>query len=80
MTYLINYIIISELLMFLFLIINKEEVKKSYLSFEDRRGDKPTSLWYTVYILSHVLKAPLYCPYISLLILLNGGTLITDDK
>lgn len=80
MTYIINYLIISELLMFLFLIINKGEVRKSYLSFESRRGDEPTSLWYTVYILSHVLKAPLYCPYISLLILLNGGVLITDDK
>jgi hypothetical protein len=66
--------------MFLFLIINKDEVRKSYLSFEGRRGDKPTSLWYTVYVLSHVLKAPLYCPYISLLILLNGGILITDNK
>ena len=80
MTYLINYLIISELLMFLFLIINRGEVRKSYLSFEDRRGDEPTSLWYTVYILSHVLKAPFYCPYISLLILLNGGVLITDNK
>ena len=80
MTYLINYLIISELLMFLFLLINKGEVRKSYLSFEGRRGDEPTSLWYTVYILSHVLKAPFYCPYISLLILLNGGVLITDDK
>jgi len=80
MTYLINYLIISELLMFLFLIINKEEVRKSYLSFECRRGDEPTQKWYTIYILSHVLKAPLYCPYISLLILLNGGILITDDK
>ena len=66
--------------MFLFLIINRGEVRKSYLSFEDRRGDEPTSLWYTVYIISHVLKAPFYCPYISLLILLNGGVLITDDK
>jgi len=28
MTYLINYLILSELLMFLFLLINKEEVKK----------------------------------------------------
>ena len=80
MTYLINYLILSELLMFLFLIINKDEVRKSYLSFEGRRGDKPTSLWYTVYVLSNVLKAPLYCPYISLLILLNGGILITDNK
>ena len=32
MTYLINYLILSELLMFLFLLINKEEVRKSYLS------------------------------------------------
>ena len=80
MTYLINYLIISELLMFLFLIINKDEVKKSYLSFEGRRGNEPTQLWYTVYVLSHVLKAPFYCPYISLLILLNGGVLITDDE
>jgi len=80
MTYLINYLILSELLMLIFLLINREEVKKSYLSFEGRRGDEPTSLWYTVYILSHILKAPFYCPYISLLILLNGGVLITDDK
>ena len=80
MTYLIKYLILSELLMFLFILINNGEVKKSYLSFESRRGDKPTSLWYTVYLLSYVLKAPFYCPYISLLILLNGGVLITDDK
>jgi hypothetical protein len=80
MTYLINYLILSEILMLIFLLINKSEVKKSYLSFEGRRGDEPTSLWYTIYLLSYVLKAPFYCPYISLLILLNGGVLITDDK
>lgn len=77
---LITYLICSEILMMFFLFINTEEIKKSYLSFEERRNGLPSEGWYTFYIITHILKAPLLAPYIGLLILLNGGKLIPDDN
>jgi hypothetical protein len=66
--------------MMFFLFINTEEIKKSYLSFEERRSGVPSDGWYTFYIITHILKAPLLAPYIALLMLLNGGKLIPDDN
>lgn len=79
MTYLVNYLILSELLMIIYIYINSGEIRKSYIKFESKRGGKPTSNWYMVYVLSHILKAPLLCPHLVLLFLLNGGMLITED-
>ena len=73
---LLTYLIISQILMFAFLLINEKDVRQSYLSFEGRRGDNPTSKWYGVYILTHILKAPFLAPMILILILLNGGKLV----
>ena len=75
-----TYLICSEILMMFFLMINSEEIKKSYLSFEDRRGGVPSEGWYTFYVLTHILKAPLLAPYIGILMLLNGGKLIPDEN
>jgi len=72
------YLICSEVLMMFFLMINSEEIRKSYISFEGRRGGVPSSGWYTFYVLTHILKAPLLAPYISILMLLNGGKLLSD--
>ena len=72
----ITYIIISLVLMGGFLIINEKEIRKSYIKFEEKRDDVPTSRWYTFYILTHTLKAPFLAPMIFILILLNGGKLI----
>jgi len=74
------YLICSEILMMFFLMINSNEIKKSYVSFEGRRGGIPSDGWYTIYILIHLLKAPFLSPYIGTLILLNGGRLISDDE
>ena len=73
---LLTYLIISQILMFAFLLINEKDVRQSYLSFEGRRGDSPTSKWYGFYILTHILKAPFLAPMILILILLNGGKLV----
>ena len=73
---LITYLIVSQILMFVFLVINEKDIREGYLSFEDRRGDNPTSKWYGVYIFTHVLKAPFLAPMILMLILLNGGKLV----
>ena len=75
-----TYLICSEILMMFFLMINSEEIKKSYLSFEERRDGVPSGGWYTFYILTHILKAPLLAPYIGILMLLNGGKLIPDEN
>jgi len=75
-----TYLICSEILMMFFLMINSNEIKKSYVSFEGRRGSIPSGGWYTVYILIHLLKAPLLSPYIGTLMLLNGGKLVPEDE
>ena len=75
-----TYLICSEILMMFFLMINSEEIKKSYISFEDKRNEVPSGNWYTFYILTHILKAPLLAPYIVILILLNGGKLLPDEN
>ena len=74
-----TYLICSEILMMFFLMINSEEIRKSYISFEDKRNGVPSGSWYTIYILTHVLKAPFLAPYIAILILLNGGKLLPED-
>ena len=74
--YILSYLIVSQLLMFVFLIINEDSIRNGYLSFEGGRGDNPTSKWYIVYIISHIIKAPLLAPMIIVLILLNGGKLV----
>jgi hypothetical protein len=73
---LITYLIVSQILMFAFLLINEKDIREGYLSFEDRRGDIPTSKWYGFYIFTHILKAPFLAPMILVLILLNGGKLV----
>jgi len=74
--YILSYLIVSQLLMFVFLIINEDSIRNSYLSFESRRTDSPTTKWYILYIISHIIKAPLLAPMIIVLILLNGGKLV----
>jgi uncharacterized membrane protein YozB (DUF420 family) len=74
--YIIPYLLISQILMFVFLLINEKDIYSSYLSFESRRGDEPTNKWYVFYIISHILKAPILAPMILILILLNGGKLV----
>ena len=74
--YIISYLIVSQILMFVFLLINEKDIYSSYLSFESRRGDEPTNKWYVFYIISHILKAPILAPMILILILLNGGKLV----
>ncbi len=75
-----TYLIISEILMMFFLFINTEEIKKSYLSFEEKRNGVPSDGWFTFYIVTHILKAPLLAPYIGVLMLLNGGKLLPEDN
>ena len=74
--YIIPYLIASQILMFVFLLINEKDIYSGYLSFESRRGDEPNNTWYTFYIITHIIKAPLLAPMIFILILLNGGKLI----
>ena len=73
---LLTYLIISQILMFAFLLINEKSVRESYLSFEEKREGTPTSNWYGVYVFTHILKAPFLAPMILILILLNGGKLV----
>jgi len=74
--YILSYLIVSQILMFVFLIINEDGIRNSYLSFESRRGDSPSTKWYIFYVISHIIKAPLLAPMILILILLNGGKLV----
>ena len=74
--YIIPYLIVSQILMFVFLLINEKDIHGSYLSFESKRGDNPSNKWYVFYIITHVLKAPILAPMILILILLNGGKLV----
>ena len=74
--YIIPYLIVSQILMFVFLLINEKDIHNSYLSFELKRGDSPSNKWYVFYIITHVLKAPILAPMILVLILLNGGKLV----
>ena len=73
---LVPYLIISQILMFVFLTINEKSIHEGYLSFENRRGDTPTTKWYIFYIITHILKAPLLSPLILILLLMNGGKLV----
>ena len=66
--------------MMFFLIINNNELRDSYLSFENKRNDTPSSGWYTFYIITQLFKAPFLAPSIALLILLNGGKIISDKN
>jgi len=75
---LLTYLIISQILMFAFLLINEKDIREGYLSFEEKRKGTPTSNWYGFYIFTHILKAPFLAPMILILILLNGGKLIPD--
>jgi len=74
--YIIPYLIISQILMFVFLLINEKDIRNGYLSFESKRGDSPSNKWYVFYIITHVLKAPILAPMILVLLLLNGGKLV----
>ena len=74
--YIILYLAISQILMFVFLIINEDTIREGYLSFESRRNDSPSTKWFILYVISHILKAPLLAPMILILILFNGGKLV----
>jgi hypothetical protein len=74
--YILSYLIVSQLLMFVFLIINEDSIRNSYLSFESKRNDSPTTKWYILYVMSHIIKAPLLAPMILILIMFNGGKLV----
>jgi len=62
--------------MFIFLTLNEDSVRDSYLKFERRRGDSPSSKWYILYVITHILKAPFLAPMIFILLILNGGKLV----
>jgi len=74
--YIIPYLVVSQILMFVFLLINEKDIYSGYMSFESKRGDRPNSKWYTIYIITHIIKAPILAPIILILILLNGGKLV----
>jgi len=74
--YIIPYLIVSQILMFIFLTLNEKSIREGYLSFESKRGGSPMSKWYGVYIFTHILKAPFLAPMILILILLNCGKLL----
>ena len=74
--YILSYLIVSQILMFVFLIINEDGIRNSYLSFESKRNDSPTTKWYILYVMSHIIKAPLLAPMILILIMFNGGKLV----
>lgn len=76
--YIIPYLCVSQILMFVFLLINEKDIHNGYLSFESKRGDNPSTKWYVFYIITHMLKAPILAPMIFVLIFLNGGKLISD--
>lgn len=76
LTYIITYLIISQILMIIFLQVNKKEITQQYLESEKKRGTDPTQLWLNIYIFVHLIKAPVLAPMIFLLILGNGGKLI----
>ena len=67
MEYLIGYLILSLIVMVLFVEVNKKQILKNYLNFENRYDRQPTNGWYNFYIFTHFLKAPLLCPMIVLL-------------
>ena len=74
--YIIPYLVISQILMFVFLLINEKDIRSGYLSFESRRGETPTGKWYVFYIITHIIKAPILAPMILILIFLNFGKLL----
>ena len=76
LTYLLTYLIISQILMIIFLQVNKEEITQQYLDSEKKRDTEPTQWWLNIYIVAHLIKAPVLAPMIFLLILGNGGKLI----
>ena len=76
LTYLLTYLIISQILMIIFLQVNKEEITQQYLDSEKKRATEPTQWWLNIYIVAHLIKAPVLAPMIFLLILGNGGKLI----
>jgi hypothetical protein len=76
LTYLISYLILSQILMLIFLQVNKEEITEQYLESEKKRATEPTQWWLNIYIFVHLIKAPVLAPMIFLLILGNGGKLI----
>ena len=76
LTYLITYLIISQILMLIFLQVNKEEITQQYLESEKKRDTEPTQWWLNIYIFAHLIKAPVLAPMIFILILGNGGKLI----
>ena len=53
---LLTYLIVSQILMFAFLLINEKDIREGYLSFENKRGDNPTSKWYGFYIFTLIPK------------------------
>ena len=76
LTYLISYLILSQILMLIFLQVNKEEITQQYLESEKKRETEPTQWWLNIYIFAHLIKAPVLAPMIFILILGNGGKLI----
>jgi hypothetical protein len=76
LTYLISYLILSQILMLIFLQVNKEEITEQYLESEKKRATEPTQWWLNIYIFVHLIKAPVLAPMIFILILGNGGKLI----
>ena len=76
MEYIIGYLILSVIVMVFFVEVNKKQLEKNYLEFENRYNRKPSNGWYNFYVFTHILKSPILCPMIILLILGNGGKLI----
>tara|TARA_R110001606_G_scaffold274126_2_gene422665 strand:- start:35 stop:268 length:234 start_codon:yes stop_codon:yes gene_type:complete len=76
MEYIIGYLIVSIIVTMIFVEINKKQIVSNYLKFEKNRNNDPSNGWYNFYVFTHILKSPILCPMIVLLILGNGGKLI----
>jgi len=74
--YILIYLVLSQIVMFVFLLINEKDIHNGYVKFESKRGNEPNGGWFTFYIITHIFKAPFLAPMILVLILLNGGKLV----
>ena len=76
MEYIIGYLIVSLIVSIFFVEVNKKQLLKNYLNFEKRINRTPSNGWYNFYVFTHILKSPILCPMIVVLIIGNGGKLI----
>ena len=71
----LTYLILSQVIMMFFVIVNQKTLENQYLELEKSYGRTPSNRWFNFYIITHFLKAPLLAPMIFILILGNGGVI-----